>query len=141
MRPVAASPEIIFGLLSDAQNLTFLLPNVRRVEVLEEGAESARIRTHMSIGPVNGIQSEGVVRWSAEREIVFTSSQPVLVEARWSLTPAGGATHVQIALSVDLTPMMGPLAAFVPQESVSALIAPDLETTLARVAQLVERNR
>ncbi|HMO59664.1 MAG TPA: SRPBCC family protein [Roseiflexaceae bacterium] len=137
-RAIAATPEAIFAVLSDAKNLTHLLPNVRRVELLEQHVTEARIRTHMSIGPVANIQSEGIVSWIENREIRFVSSQPVHVTTCWLLTAAGDTTHVQLTLDIDLTPMMGPLAVFVPQEQVRAMITPDLEQTLTRMARLVE---
>jgi hypothetical protein len=66
---------------------------------------------------------------------------PVPVEARWTLTPSGSGTDVQAALSLDLAPLIGMLAAFVPQKDVANMVGPDLDAALAEVARRVERKR
>ena len=76
--------------------------------------------------------------WQAGREVVFSSRTPVPVEARWILTPYGSGTNLQAAFSLDLVPLMGMLAALVPQQEVANMIAPDLDAALAEVARRVE---
>ena len=73
-----------------------------------------------------------------DREVVFSSQRPVEVEARWTLTPAGVGTDLQAALSLDLAPLIGPFAAFVPQNEVANMVGPDLEAALAEIARRVE---
>ena len=95
--------------------------------MLERQADRARIATQMAIGPFTDIRSEGDVRWQTDREVVFSSRPPVPVEARWTLTPSGDGTDVQAALSLDLAPLMGLFAAFVPHKDVANMVGPDLE--------------
>jgi carbon monoxide dehydrogenase subunit G len=139
-RHIDASPDAVFAALSDPEHLSGLMPRVRRVEMVEQGADHARIATRMALGPFGEIRSEGDVRWTSGREVVFSARRPVGVEARWTLTPAGEGTDVQAALSLDLAPIMGPLAAFVPQKDVASMVGPDLDAALAEVARRVERK-
>ncbi len=138
-RQINAAPEDVFAALSDTENLGRVLPRVKRVEVIKSGPMSARIATHMSLGPFGSIRSEGDVRWQTNREIVFSSSQPVPIETRWTLIPGEHGTHVRAELTLDLSSMMGPFSAFIPQENIAAMIGPDLDTTLGAVARLVEK--
>lgn len=136
-RHIAAAPPAVFAVLSDPANLAGLLPRVRRIEMVAQAADHARIATHMAFGPFGDIRTEGEVRWHRDREVVFSARRPVLVEARWTLTGAGDGTDLRAELALDLAPMIGPLAAFVPDERVAEMIAPDLETALATVARRV----
>ena len=108
------------------------MPRVRRVEMLDRQADRARIATQMAIGPFSNIRSEGDVRWQAGREVVFSSRRPVPVEARWILTPCGSGTDLQAAFSLDLAPLIGMLAAFVPQQEVANMVGPDLDAPWPR---------
>ena len=138
MRYIAARPQAVFAALSDPSNLAGLMPRVRRVELIERLADSARIATQMSIGPFTNIRSEGDVHWETDRQVVFSSQRPVPVEARWTLTPSGSGTDVQAALALDLAPLIGPFAAFVPQNEVANVVGPDLEAALAEIARRVD---
>src|SRR4029079_899892 len=118
-RYIDATPEAVFAALSDPNDLAGLMPRVRRVELLDRQPDRARIATQMSIGPFSNIRSEGDVRWQAGREVVFSSHAPVPVEARWILTPSGSGTDLLAAFSLDLAPLIGILAAFVPQQDIA----------------------
>src|SRR5689334_7848045 len=118
-RHIEAAPHVIFAALSDPGKLAGLLPRVQRVEFLERGADHARIATHMALGPFGDLRTEGDLRWQTDREITFSARRPVGVESRWTLTPANGGTDVHAALALDLAPLMGPLAAFVPPDQVT----------------------
>jgi hypothetical protein len=137
-RHINATPGAIFAALSDPDNLSGLLPRVRRIEFIEREADHARIATHMAFGLFGEIRSEGEVRWQTDREVVFSSRLPLLVESRWTLTPANGGTDLRAALSLDLAPLIGPLAALVPPNQVTRMIAPDLDSALAEIASRVE---
>jgi carbon monoxide dehydrogenase subunit G len=141
VRHINASPEVVFAALSDPAHLAGLMPRVRRVELLERQTNSARITTQMAIGPFTDIRSEGDVHWQPGCEVVFNSKRPVSVEARWTLTPSGDGTDVQATLALDLTPLLGPLAALVPDKDVASMIGPDLDAALAEVARRVERTQ
>jgi len=137
-RHIEAAPEAIFVAISDPDRLVELLPRVRQIEFLERGAGHARIATRMSLGPFGDIRSEGELHWQDDREVVFSTRKPVAVESRWTLTPVNSGTDLYAALSLDLAPLIGSLAAFVPPEQVIRMIAPDLDSALAKIASRVE---
>jgi carbon monoxide dehydrogenase subunit G len=140
-RHINATPEAIFAALSDPEHLAELLPRVRKIEFITRGVDQAHIATHMALGPFGDIRSEGDVRWQSNREIVFNTYKPVMVEARWTLTPANGGTDLHASLTLDLAPLIGPFAAFVPPEQVTRMIAPDLDLALVALAGRVEGLR
>jgi carbon monoxide dehydrogenase subunit G len=140
VRYIDATPEAVFAALSDPSNLAGLMPRVRRVELMDRQPDRARIATQMTIGPFSNIRSEGDVCWQAGREVVFSSRTPLPVEARWTLTPSGSGTDLQAAISLDLAPLIGILAAFVPQKDVANMVGPDLDAALAEIARRVERK-
>ncbi len=137
-RRIAASADRVFATLSDPQTLAGLLPRVKKVEVLHRSAASARVATHMAMGPFATIRSEGDVHWRQDQEVVFTSHHPVSVESRWSFAPDGKATNLSVKLTIDLTPMLGPLAAMVPPDQVAGMIGPDLDHALTALARRIE---
>lgn len=140
-RYIDATPEAVFAALSDSSNLASLMPRVRRVELIDRQADRAWIAIQMTIGPFSNIRSEGQVRWDTGREVVFSSHMPLPIEARWTLTASGSGTDLQAALALDLAPLIGPLAALVPQQEVVNMIGPDLDAALAEVARRVEHEQ
>jgi hypothetical protein len=138
-RYIAAPPEAVFAALSNPANLGKMLPRVKKVELLEQGESEARIATHMQLTPFNTVRAEGHVRWKGTREIIFSTRHPVQVETRLELRPAVGGTNLYATLNLDLTPMMGALAALVPQDQVAAAAGPDLDATLTAIARATER--
>ena len=138
---IEATPEAVFAALSDPNNLIGLMPRVRRVEMLDRQPDRARIATQMTIGPFSNIRSEGDVHWQAGREVMFRSCTPLPVEVRCILTPCGSGTNLQAAFSLDLAPLIGMLAALVPQQDVANMVGPDLDAALAEVARRVERRQ
>lgn len=140
VRHIDASPEAVFAVLADPANLSGLMPRVRRVELVERDEDHARVATHMAMGPFGDIRTEGDVRWEAGREVIFKARRPLPVEARWTLTPSAGGTDLSATLSLDLAPLIGPLAAFVPLKDVAGMVAPDLEAALAEIARRVEHQ-
>lgn len=128
-----ATPEAIFAALSDPQRIGQLLPRVQKVELLNRNEElrKARLVTHMSLGGIFGtIRSEGDLTWTDNREIVFKVRTPVAVETRWVLNPAVGGTELTATMSLDLAPMLGPMAAFVPTQQVADMLASELDAAL-----------
>jgi carbon monoxide dehydrogenase subunit G len=138
-RLIRATPEAIAQLFSDPANLSAVLPRVQRVEVLRRSPSGARVRTHMQMGPLGSMTAEGDVTWLPGSGFMFSAARPVAIESRWTLTPEAGGTRVTAAMAIDLSPMMGPLAAFIPAESVAAMIGPDLDAALAAAARRLER--
>ena len=137
-RTISASPEEIFAVLADPSLLPKLLPRVQRVEVLERHPDRARLATHMALGNGFGtVRCEGDLRWVAPREIVFTVRKPLPVENNWTLTAVPGGTEISVTMSLDLAPMLGPFAKFVPTVAVSDMLSQDLEATLSQIARFV----
>lgn len=136
-RSIAAAPGQVFALLADAKSLASILPSVERVEIVSQGQDSARVRTHMRMGLLGAITSEGEVHWIHNRELIFSAPKPAKVMTHWTLTPDQQGTLVDVRMTLDLTPMLGPLADFVPSQSVSDMIAPDLERALNAIAMRV----
>ncbi len=134
-RILNASVEQVFALLSDPASLANILPRVQRVEVLSRDQSTARVRTHMSMGMLGSISSEGEVRWLENRELLFSAQKPAGVTTHWKLEPQGQDTQLSVCMTLDLRPMLGPLAAFVPPQSVEVMIAPDLDQALDAIAQ------
>ncbi|MEN9935103.1 MAG: hypothetical protein RLZZ387_1682 [Chloroflexota bacterium] len=139
-RHIAAPPEAVFAALSNPVRLAGILPRVKKVELLEQGESRARIATHMQITPFNTVRAEGEVRWQGTREIVFSTTHPVTVETRLELRPTATGTNVYATLTLNLAPMMGAFAAFVPQDQVANVTGPELEATLSAISRAVEKR-
>jgi carbon monoxide dehydrogenase subunit G len=132
-----ATPEAIFAALSDPKSIGQLLPRVQKVELLNRDDEASRARlvTHMGFGGIFGtVRCEGDLTWQEPREIVFQVRTPLPVETRWHLTAGVSGTDIQASMALDLGPMLGPMAAFVPAPQVSEMLAAELEAALRAVA-------
>lgn len=132
------TPEAIFAALSDSQSIADILPRVQKVEILsrDEANRKARLVTHMSLGGIFGtIRCEGDLTWEDDREIVFQVRTPLPVETRWSLSPAIGGTDVQTSMALNLVPMLGPMAAFVPTQQVADMLTAELDAALKGLAK------
>jgi hypothetical protein len=139
-RHIAAPPEAVFAVLADPAALAGLMPHIKSVELLEQGDAWARVATSLQLTPFNTLRAEGVVRWQGMREIVFSTRQPVGVETRLELRPTATGTNLYATLTLDLAPMLGPLAAFIPYAQVAAVTAPDLEAMLNTIAAAAEQR-
>ncbi len=136
------TPEAIFTALSDSQSIANLLPRVQKVELLnrDETNRKARLVTHMGLGGIFGtIRCEGDLTWVDGREIVFKVRTPVPVETRWSLVPAVNGTDVHASMLLDLAPLLGPMAAFVPTQQVADMLIAELDSALKAIATRVQR--
>jgi len=137
-RLIHAPASAVFAALADPANLAGIIPRVRRIELLSQGADHAQVVTYMALGPFGEIRSAGDVRWQTDREVVFSAQRPVPVEARWTLTALASGTQLQAALALDLAPLIGPFAALVPTAEVAKMVGPDLDAALAAIARRVE---
>jgi len=81
------------------------------------------------------IRCEGDLTWQDNREIVFTVRTPLPVETRWVISPAINGTDIQVVMGIDLKPLLGAMAAFVPEKTVADMLGSDLETALRGVAK------
>jgi carbon monoxide dehydrogenase subunit G len=137
-----ATPEEIFAALSDPNGLTQLLPRVKKVEMLQRTDTRARLVTHMAMGGMFGnIRCEGDLTWTEPREIVFVVRKPLPVETRWQLFAAPTGTEIQASMALDLAPMLGPMASFVPTEQVTDMLTREIEDTIKALrVRVSEKN-
>lgn len=132
------TPEAIFAALSDPNRIAQLLPRVQKAELLnrDDEARTAKLVTHMSLGGIFGtIRCEGDLTWDDNREIAFQVRTPVPVETRWNLAQGVNGAEVRASMTLDLSPMMGAMAAFVPVQQVSDMLAAELESALKALAR------
>ncbi|WP_028458363.1 SRPBCC family protein [Chloroflexus sp. Y-396-1] len=132
------TPEQVFTTLSDPSLIGQILPRVQKTELYDRDdiARHAKLVTHMSMGGLFGtIRCEGDLTWQDNREIVFTVRTPLPVETRWVISPAINGTDVQVVMGIDLKPILGAMAAFVPEKTVADMLGSDLETALRGVAR------
>lgn len=132
------TPEQLFAALSDPALIGQLLPRVQKVEMLSrnEAAREARLATHMSMGGIFGsIRCEGDLTWQEPHEIVFKVLSPLPVETKWLLKPRLDGTEIQASMGLDLAPMLGPLAAFVPPREVGEILTKELDAALKTIAE------
>ncbi len=130
-----ATPSEVFQALSDSNRIESLLPRMRKVEVVSRNTDSARLVTHMAMGGIFGtIRCEGDLHWVEPHEIVFKVKKPLPLEMRWHLTPSINGTDLKATLQLDLTPLVGPMAKFIPRESVMDMIGKELESALKELS-------
>ncbi len=142
----AATPEYVFAALSDPQGIERLLPRMRKVEIRSRSGNSAHVVTHMAIGGIFGtIPCEGQLQWVEPHEIIFRVKKPLPVEVHWKLAHAVDGTDLQVDMLLDLAPLLGPMAAFVPTQSVIDMIGKELDHALkemsVRLTQSMPRER
>ncbi|NTV63641.1 MAG: cyclase [Oscillochloris sp.] len=133
-----STPADIFNTLSDPTQIGSLLPRFQKVELLNYNREgrTARMVTHMGMGGIFGtIRCEGDLSWVEPSEIVFKVHSPVAVETRWTLTAGVNGTDLFATMSLDLAPMLGPMAAFVPVQAVSDILGGELESALKSIGE------
>ncbi|RRR74396.1 MAG: cyclase [Candidatus Viridilinea halotolerans] len=132
------TPQAIFTALSDPQSIVEFLPRMKRAELLERDDElrKARLVTYMGVGGLFGtIRCEGDLSWEENREIHFLVRTPLPVETHWLLTPEGDGVNIEAMMGLNLEPMLGPMAAFVPERQVSDLLAGELESALSSLTK------
>lgn len=134
----AATPHDVFAALADPTRIGELMPRFQKVELHNYNQEActARMVTLMAMGGIFGtIRCEGDLTWTEPSEIVFKVRTPVPVETHWILTPAVNGTEIVATMSLDLSPMLGPMAAFVPVQMVSDILGSELEIALKMVSE------
>jgi hypothetical protein len=132
------TPEQVFTTLSNPSLISQILPRVQKTELhdRDDVARHAKLVTYMSMGGLFGtIRCEGDLTWQDNREIVFTVRTPLPVETRWVISPAINGTDIQVVMGIDLKPLLGAMASFVPEKTVADMLGSDLETALRGVAR------
>jgi carbon monoxide dehydrogenase subunit G len=134
----ATTPEEIFETLGDAERISNLMPRVEKVELYDRDNEqrTARLVMNMAMGGIFGtIRCEGSLTWVDNREIAFDVRTPLPVSTRWELIEGVNGTEVRAQMSLNLVPLLGPMASFVPEKTVSDMLAGDLEKVLKGLAK------
>lgn len=135
----SATAREVFVELSDPHGLSTLIPRLRKATLEESSDERARLTLCISIGSMFGtICFAGNLSWTEPEEIVFQVAKPIDAKIRWTLTPKEHGTNVKVTATMNLAPLLGPMAMFVPQDIVQDIIGSELEHALRQVASRFE---
>jgi hypothetical protein len=132
------TPEAIFAALSDPDGIVELLPRMQKVEMQDRDDANckAHLITYMSMGGIFGtIRCEGDLTWVEPHEILFKVHTPLPLVTHWTLTAAVGGADLQATMTLDLEPMLGPLAAFVPAKQVAEILGGELDAALKTITK------
>jgi hypothetical protein len=133
------TPREVFAELSNPENLTTLLPRLRKATLDESTNDSARLTLCITIGNMFGtICFGGHLNWVEPSEINFHVKKPIDAKIQWFLTPTNLGTNVNVVACMDISPLLGPMAFFVPNDMVGNIIGSDLEHALQQVASRFE---
>lgn len=136
-----AKPEDVFYTLSDPEGLQALMPRLHKVEFYPQSDTSANVVMHISIGRMFGtIRCEGQLSWVEPQSLTFEVQTPLPVKNVWSFSPAPNGTHVDITMELDLVPLLGPMAAFVPTDVVVDMMKNELRHAMGEVAARVHQR-
>lgn len=136
-----ADPEDVFYALADREGLKSLMPRLRKVEFVDQSANSETVVMHVGIGGNFGtIRCEGKLSWEEPRELTFEVSKPLPVKTHWTFAPAVNGTEINITMNLQLEPMLGPLAKFVPKNTVEDMMVKELKFAIQQVAQRVKEG-
>jgi carbon monoxide dehydrogenase subunit G len=136
-----AIPEDVFEALSDRSRLQELMPRMQRIEFGDEGMNNQDITMFIGIGGGFGlIRCEGNLTWNEPHELTFTVRNPLPVETHWTLNAAGDGTDLQIVMTLDLVPMLGPMAAFVPKNLVEEMMRKEMTYAIQKIARRVRET-
>jgi hypothetical protein len=130
------TPEAIFTALSDPDGIIELLPRMQKVEMFDRDDVNctARLITYMHMGGIFGtIRCEGNLTWVEPSEILFKVRTPLPIDTHWTLTSAVNGADIQATMSLDLAPLLGPLAGLVPVQQVSDILGGELEAALKTI--------
>lgn len=140
-RIIDAPVEQVYAALSDPQGLGRLLPRVTRLRMQKTGENRANLTTWMQFPVVGEVRTEGELTWQELKEVVYSSKSTLPVTARWVLTPEGQRTRLSGTLDLNLVPLLGPMAMFVPEQSVKDVMARELEKALNAIEAEVQRKK
>lgn len=140
-RVLDATPGAIYRALSDPQGLARLLPRVTRLKMRQTSEQTADLTTWMRFPVVGEVQTEGELSWQEPKEVVYRSKSTLPVTARWTIEPQAQGTLLSATLDLDLVPLLGSMAAFVPAASVKDVMGRELDKALDAVASQVAATR
>jgi carbon monoxide dehydrogenase subunit G len=136
-----ATPEEVFAALADRDGLQDLMPRMRKVEFYDRQANSEKLVMHVSVGKSFGtIPCEGTLSWVEPRQITFQVQKPLPVEMQWTTQAAVNGTEIDIAMQLQLEPLLGPMAGFVPKQMVEEMIVKEMKHAIQNVALRVREQ-
>lgn len=136
-----ARPEQVFRSLADPQGLTTLVPRLQEVHYTPTGERQAHIVMDVFIGvPFGTIRCEGTLTWEPDHTLTLTIHTPLPVRTHWLFHPDGSGTRLTIHFELNLAPLLGPFAAYVPTESVRHIIRTELRHAMNHVAQKLHQT-
>jgi hypothetical protein len=131
----------VFEALADRDGLKDLMPRMRKVEFRDRTANSEQLVMHISVGKSFGtIPCEGTLSWVEPRQVTFQVQRPLPVEMQWAIKPAVNGTEMDIDMRLDLAPLLGPMAGFVPKQMVEEMIVKEMKHAIQRVALRVREG-
>jgi carbon monoxide dehydrogenase subunit G len=136
-RVLEASPAEVYGALSDPQGLGRLLPRVTRLRMRKTGEHSADLTTWMQFPVVGEVQTDGELAWQENQEVVYRSRSTLPVTARWTIAAHPEGALLTGELDLNLVPLLGPLARFVPEQSVKDVMAKELDKAIDALTSAV----
>lgn len=139
-RRIAAPAHAVYRLLSNPEHIARAWPGIRRMDILSRHASHATVRMVFSLAGFPAMPTEGTVSWDGSGEIRFTATHPLEITTLFGLMPDGDRTQLTMAMTLDVSPLMGALSAFIPHERIAGVIGPELDTALARVAHAIEND-
>ena len=139
-RRIAAPAHAVYRLLSNPEHIARAWPGIRRMDILSRHASHATVRMVFSLAGFPAMPTEGPVSWDGSGEIRFTATHPLEITTLFGLMPDGDRTQLTMAMTLDVSPLMGALSAFIPHERIAGVIGPELDTALARVAHAIEND-
>jgi len=110
------------------------------MDILSHHANHATVRMVFALAGFPAMPTEGTVSWDGSGEIRFTATHPLDITMLFGLMPDGDRTQLTMAMTLDVSPLMGALSAFIPHERIAGAIGPELDTALARVAHAIEAD-
>lgn len=135
-KTIAAPVDVVKAALSDVEHLDRLLRRVERVEVQGSTAERARVTLALRTSRF------GVMRIDGEARLLpngtrFVAVKPLQIDSRWTVEARGDATEVTAQLAIELAPILGAFARFVPARMVESKLSQELDESLQALERLV----
>jgi carbon monoxide dehydrogenase subunit G len=142
-RMTTATPEEIFSLFEDPADFLSLIPRVRKTHITHTTGHDLSLQMWLALGGVFGTAHvKGALHWAAPHEVVFHAHTSLEGTIHWTLSPAHyhEGTDLRITAQLDIAPMLGPMAFFVPETSVERKIGNALGEAFDSLSALVEHH-
>ncbi len=135
------TPDEVFDELSNRDRLIELMPRLRKIEFGQPGLHSQDVVMHVGIGGGYGtIRCEGRLEWDDGDALRFNVKTPLPVSTEWQFNETPEGTALDVSMKLDLFPMLGPMAAFVPRNLVEDLMVNEMKFALKQVGKRVKER-